>query len=129
MQDSVQDNVIIGVNILETLTTGMYRDAKVIFREYIQNSCDQIDEAVERGLLKPNDGNIEIWIKDDYVSIEDNATAIPAEKFKKTLYSIGESEKIAGKIEVFVVLGIGVALHIVKPLFSRLKHPAKILIQ
>jgi len=101
----MQDNVIIGVNILETLTTGMYRDAKVIFREYIQNACDQIDEAVECSLLESNEGNVEIWIKNDYVSIEDNATGIPAELFKKTLYSIGESEKIAGKSRGFRGIG------------------------
>jgi molecular chaperone HtpG len=64
----MRDKVNIGVNILETLTTGMYRDAKVIFREYIQNSCDQIDEAVASGILAPNDGTIEIWIKIDCVS-------------------------------------------------------------
>jgi molecular chaperone HtpG len=41
------NNVIIGVNILEILTTGMYRDSRIIFREYIQNSCDQINIAVK----------------------------------------------------------------------------------
>ena len=45
------ENVIIGVNTLETLTTGMYKDSRVILREYIQNSCDQIDAAVRSGLL------------------------------------------------------------------------------
>jgi len=105
MHDNGQDNVTIGVNILETLTTGMYRDAKVIFREYIQNSCDQIDEAVECGLLKPNDGNIEIWIENDYLSIEDNATGIPAKLFKKTLYNIGDSKKTAGKNRGFRGIG------------------------
>jgi len=99
------DNVTIGVNILETLTTGMYRDAMVIYREYIQNACDQIDEAVDRGLLRSGSGNIEIWIEDDYISIEDNATAIPANLFKKTLYSIGESEKVAGKNRGFRGIG------------------------
>ncbi|GHU56084.1 hypothetical protein AGMMS49975_18830 [Clostridia bacterium] len=87
------DNVIIGVNMLETLTTGMYRDAKVIFREYIQNSCDQIDEAVDTGLLKQNEGTVEIWIEDDSVFIEDNATGIPTTLFKEKLYNIGKSDK------------------------------------
>ena len=29
----------IGKNILENLTTGMYADSKVIYREYVQNAC------------------------------------------------------------------------------------------
>ena len=37
----------IGKNVIETLTLGMYEDARFIFREYIQNAADQIDEAVE----------------------------------------------------------------------------------
>ena len=33
----------VGKNILGNLTTGMYGKSVVIYREYIQNSCDQID--------------------------------------------------------------------------------------
>lgn len=55
------DEYIFGANILENLTTGMYKDSKVIFREYIQNACDQIDKAVELGILSSIDeGQIEI---------------------------------------------------------------------
>jgi molecular chaperone HtpG len=101
------DNVIIGVNILEILTTGMYRDSRVIFREYIQNSCDQIDAAVRSGLLAPGKGQVELWIDSDKrsVSIEDNATGIPASLFKQTLYSIGESTKILGEDKGFRGIG------------------------
>ena len=103
----MQDNVIIGVNILEILTTGMYRDARVIFREYIQNSCDQIDIAVQNDLLAPNEGQVELWIDGAkrYVSIEDNATGINAELFKQTLYSIGESSKTLGESKGFRGIG------------------------
>jgi molecular chaperone HtpG len=90
------DNVIIGVNILEILTTGMYRDSRVIFREYIQNACDQINRAVKSGLFSSiDDGEVKLWIDDKTrsVSVEDNATGIPAKKFRQTLYSIGESPK------------------------------------
>jgi molecular chaperone HtpG len=101
----MSENVTIGVNILETLTTGMYRDAKVIYREYIQNACDQIDDAVEQGLYERHDGSVEIWIKDDCVSIEDNATGIPAECFRETLYNIGDSKKVAGQNRGFRGIG------------------------
>jgi len=36
---------IMGKNIWDNLTTGMYSDSKIIFREYIQNACDAIDTA------------------------------------------------------------------------------------
>ncbi|MEG6521744.1 ATP-binding protein [Desulfotomaculum sp. 1211_IL3151] len=103
----MQDNVIIGVNILEILTTGMYRDSRVIFREYIQNSCDQIDIAVRNGLLTENEGQVELWINDinRSVCIEDNATGISASVFRKTLYSIGESSKTLGEDKGFRGIG------------------------
>lgn len=41
----------VGKNILDNLTTGMYADSKVIYREYIQNACDQIDLAIKLGIL------------------------------------------------------------------------------
>jgi molecular chaperone HtpG len=94
------NNVIIGVNILEILTTGMYRDSRVIFREYIQNSCDQINLAVKKGILASEDeGEVKLWIDDKKrsVSIEDNATGITAAEFERTLYSIGESSKTLGE--------------------------------
>ena len=45
----------IGKNILDNLTTGMYSDSRVIYREYIQNACDQIDLAVWIFLRKEKD--------------------------------------------------------------------------
>lgn len=92
----MQNNVIIGVNILETLTTGMYRDPLVIYREYIQNACDAIDCAVDNKLIELNDAHLDIWIENHSIFIEDNAIGIPAVEFKKILYSIGESQKTAG---------------------------------
>lgn len=42
----------IGKTVIETLTSGMYEDARFVYREYIQNAADQIDKAVELGILK-----------------------------------------------------------------------------
>ena len=41
----------IGKNILENLTSGMYTDSKFIYREYVQNSADAIDEAIKKNSL------------------------------------------------------------------------------
>ena len=48
----MQDNSPqIGKDVIESLTLGMYEDSRFIFREYIQNSADQIDKARRSGLL------------------------------------------------------------------------------
>ena len=44
---------IIGKNVIENLTTAMYEDLRIIYREYIQNSADSIDKAIQQGLLGP----------------------------------------------------------------------------
>ena len=103
-----ENEYVFGANILENLTTGMYQDSKVIYREYIQNACDQIDKAVELGIMKSaNEGKIEIWISenDRKISIEDNATGIPKEKFEKILANIADSSKRIGKDKGFRGIG------------------------
>ena len=73
----------IGKNILENLTTGMYADSKVIYREYVQNACDQIDKAVELGIIDREQAEVFISIKEDerFISVEDNATGVKEADF------------------------------------------------
>ena len=98
---------VFGANIIENLTTGMYQDSKVIYREYIQNACDQIDKAVKDKLLSPGEGKIEIWL--DYenriISIEDNATGICSSSFEQTLGNIADSDKRIGENKGFRGIG------------------------
>lgn len=98
---------VFGANILENLTTGMYEDSKVIYREYIQNACDQIDKAVREGLLLQSEGYIRIWLDHERrtISIEDNATGIPAADFQKTLGNIADSDKRVGEDKGFRGIG------------------------
>lgn len=98
---------VFGANILENLTTGMYQDSKVIYREYIQNACDQIDKAVRDGLLGDNEGFIHIWLEADKrsISIEDNATGIPSADFMRILGNIADSDKKIGQDKGFRGIG------------------------
>lgn len=98
---------VFGANILENLTTGMYQDSKVIYREYIQNACDQIDKAVSSGLLRPNEGKISLWLDPEKrtISVEDNATGIYAAEFEKTLANIADSNKKIGEDKGFRGIG------------------------
>lgn len=96
-----------GKNILENLTTGMYYDSKVIYREYIQNACDQIDKAVAEGLLAENEGSVDIEIstKKRTIFIRDNATGISKSNFRRQLEDIANSDKVRGVDKGFRGIG------------------------
>ncbi|NTV15474.1 MAG: ATP-binding protein [Desulfobulbaceae bacterium] len=98
---------IFGANILENLTTGMYQDSKVIYREYIQNACDQIDKAINDGVLRQGEGNIDIQLERGprTIVIEDNATGIPVASFQQTLGNIADSDKKIGEDKGFRGIG------------------------
>lgn len=88
-------NIIIGKYTLESLTTGMYADPYVVFREYIQNAADAIDNAVRQNLLKKDAAEIVIRLSpaERSIVISDNGTGIPADEAEQTLISIGNSKK------------------------------------
>jgi molecular chaperone HtpG len=86
---------VIGKNVIEHLTTAMYENNNIIFREYIQNSADQIDKAISSGLLRTEEAIIDIDIdtRKRCITVFDNATGIQHEKFATTLSSIADSDK------------------------------------
>lgn len=43
---------VAGKFLLEILTRGMYSNPMHVYREYIQNSSDSIDKAIEAGILQ-----------------------------------------------------------------------------
>ena len=85
----------IGKFTLETLTTGMYDSPKDIYREYIQNAVDSIDNAIKLGILKKDKGSIEIKVNktDSSINITDNGTGISVENAKRYLLNVGDSVK------------------------------------
>lgn len=97
----------VGKNILDNLTTGMYSDSKVIYREYIQNACDQIDLATTIGLLASGEGAVDIFTDPNkrYISIKDNATGVKAEVFVEDVGDIANSNKQIGKNKGFRGIG------------------------
>ena len=97
----------VGKNILDNLTTGMYSDSKVIYREYIQNACDQIDLAISRGILAANEGSVDIFIdtKKRFISIKDNATGVRESDFIEDVGDIANSNKEIGKNKGFRGIG------------------------
>jgi len=90
-----QDSRVVGKHTLESLTVGMYADNKIIFREYVQNATDAIDKAVAAGIIKKEDGCIDIAISTERreIRIRDNGIGIPTQDVYHTLGDIGKSEK------------------------------------
>lgn len=100
-------NIIIGKHTLESLTTGMYADPYVVFREYIQNAVDAIDDAVRQGLLTMDAGEIVISLSpsERKIVILDNGTGIHFEEVEQTLISIGNSKKTSEQDRGFRGIG------------------------
>lgn len=70
------DEVVqVGKYTLESLTTGMYSEPKIVYREYIQNSVDSLEQAVFLGLLEQQSMRIDIVVNAEksYISIRDTA--------------------------------------------------------
>lgn len=84
----------IGKDLLQTFMLQLYSDPRCIYREYIQNSLDAINDAVKLGILsKKKDGQVLINIGKDSIKVEDNGTGIKAEKAAKTLMDVANSIK------------------------------------
>jgi molecular chaperone HtpG len=93
---NLADDIVIGKDILELLSSSMYVDPMTIYREYVQNSADSIDEARAEGMLAAHEpGRVSIAIDLDArnVRITDNGTGIPHAEFGKRLTAFGASKK------------------------------------
>lgn len=86
---------IAGKFLLEILTKGMYSNPMHVYREYIQNSSDSIDRAIESGILQATEAEIHIFIddKERNIVIRDNGLGIPLDIAKTKLMNVGASDK------------------------------------
>ena len=89
---------IIGKNVIESLTTGMYENPLFVYREYIQNAADAVDHAVKAGVLQKGEETISVRIDNERqeIIIEDNATGIESVKAFSILRNIAKSTKQKG---------------------------------
>lgn len=88
------DNPVIGIDLLKMLMLQLYSNPRCIYREYIQNALDSINEAVKMGILpQEKDGRVSISITRDDICIEDNGTGIRSDKAVKILTDIANSVK------------------------------------
>ncbi len=98
----------IGKKLLDMLMFSMYPDAKIIYREYVQNAFDSINKAVSEGVLsKVKDGIVSIKIDNlgRNIHIKDNGAGLGVDYALNVLTSIADSQKDG--IEQAGVYGIG----------------------
>lgn len=103
----IEDEPKIGKHVLALLTTGMYKEPRLIYREYIQNSADQIDLLPEEEKTNQNRCRIVIDIDREKarVTVKDFATGIKAREFKKRLLNVADSWKDPAKDKGFRGIG------------------------
>jgi len=92
----MENAVEVGKYTLESLTTGMYEQPLIIYREYIQNAVDSLEEATRRDLLASLNMRINISVDTDEraIRITDNGVGIPERSAVRVLMSVGSSEKL-----------------------------------
>src|SRR5437879_5846966 len=71
------NTIVVGKDVLELLSTSMYVDPMTIYREYIQNAADAIDQARDGGDLRKPKVQININPESRSVRIRDNGTGLP----------------------------------------------------
>jgi hypothetical protein len=88
--------VVVGKDVLELLSSAMYIDPLTIYREYIQNAADAIDEAENEGLYT-NGARARITISlnsgERRITISDNGAGVPSNSFARRLTALGASQK------------------------------------
>lgn len=91
----MEAEVQVGKYTLESLTTGMYSDPKIVYREYIQNSVDSLENAVRQGIIEQSGMCIDIIVSEENsrISIRDNGTGIKSSETQATLMNVGNSKK------------------------------------
>jgi hypothetical protein len=107
-QRKLNETVIVGKDVLELLSSAMYVDPLCIYREYVQNAADAIDEARAEGLYSNNATpriDISINVAERSIKIRDNGIGIPPNTFSRRLTSLGASKKRGSKARGFRGVG------------------------
>ena len=86
-----------GKKTLATLSTGLYANPFFIYREYVQNAADAIEEAIDQDLITRDDAQILIDVdpKRREITIRDKGVGVERSRVAATLGNIGDSQKNA----------------------------------
>jgi len=99
--------ILVGKDILELVSGAMYVEPLTIFREYIQNAVDAIDEAKEAGLYGGHQPRIDVYIDlvNRSIRIRDTGIGVKSRVFRRQLTAFGGSKKRGTKARGFRGVG------------------------
>lgn len=103
-------DIIFGRSMLETITVALYENPIILFREYVQNSLDAYNKAIDDGKNAVNNFHVTIDVneKDREIVIKDNGYGIQTKAlFEKRMLSIGSSHKLLDRTKYIGFRGIG----------------------
>jgi hypothetical protein len=91
----MNDHPIIGRQLFDVITSGMYDNPLMIFREYIQNAVDSIDLGIEQGTITLSDAIIEIELngQDRSITVMDHGIGLSKIDAHHNLRNLGCSSK------------------------------------
>ena len=101
MLDAIGPGVTVGPSILGLVTSGIFDDPLAVYREYIQNSVDELSS------LEGVEGKVEITIdpRQKRVSICDNGPGLTYQECLEALVPISQSKKCLGRDRGFRGIG------------------------
>ena len=103
----INEEVIVGKDILDLLTGSMYIDPLNIYREFIQNSADAIDLAKKNNLTFNEEPYIRFNLDHSKrtVKVRDNGISLNSSVFVSRIVAIGGSKKRGEKLRGFRGIG------------------------
>lgn len=115
------EHVAIGHDILSLISSAMYVEPMIIYRELIQNAADAVDDAIVSGLIKPGQGRVQLAIDPLHrrVVMRDNGIGVSNDRFVETMCAIGSSPKRGLKARGFRGIGRLVGLGYAQELVLR----------
>lgn len=103
----IAEEVVVGKDVIELLAGAMYADPLTVYREYVQNAADAIDQAREQQLPFPKGPNVSITFdhNERTVRIRDVGVGLSGADFARRLTSIGASKKRGESLRGFRGVG------------------------
>jgi molecular chaperone HtpG len=105
---AIDEDIVVGKDVLELVAGAMYADPLTVYREYVQNAADAVDEA-RTSRLKMSADQPHVLISLDHaersVRIRDLGTGVGNAEFVRKLTTVGASGKRGTKQRGFRGVG------------------------
>lgn len=94
MPEEIAVNAKVGKKLLKICMGDLYPNPLVVFREYVQNSCDSLHDAERGGLITDSQQKIiSISILSHSITIHDRGTGVKMDDVKRHLIDLSYSSK------------------------------------